>query len=247
MTDKREPTLAERNYETFAERYAAVVPTKPHNALYERPAIRSLLPPLDGLHVLDAGCGPGDNVEWLLARGAQVTALDVTSAFVRITQERLGARAGVLRADLQSPLPFAAESFDVVLSALVLDYIEDWRGVLREWHRVLRPGGVVVFSAGHPMGDWLWVQRQGEDPGPYFETSFFEMVWAGFGDPPPVIGSYRRSMSEVLNPVLEAGFALEAFLEPRPTEAFREADPVRYERLMRLPGFLCIRARKADV
>ncbi len=246
MPDPRDPTLGERNYESFAERYAATVPTKPHNAYYERPATRALLPDVAGRDMLDAGCGPGTNSEWLLAQGARVTAFDVTQAFVRMTEARLGGRAGVLRADLLRALPFADASFDAVLAALVLDYIEDWRPLMAEFHRVLRPGGVVVFSAGHPMGDYRWLERRGIDPGSYFDTVYFEVPWVGFGDPPPVIGSYRRSFSEMIHPVLEAGLTLDAFVEPLPTEQFRQADPERYERLMRMPGFVCIRARKPN-
>ncbi|MBV8887170.1 MAG: hypothetical protein JO235_24685 [Chroococcidiopsidaceae cyanobacterium CP_BM_RX_35] len=48
-------SLGEQNYEQFAERYAAGVETKAHNAYYERPATLSLLPEVQGLQVLDAG------------------------------------------------------------------------------------------------------------------------------------------------------------------------------------------------
>ena len=56
--------------------------------------------------------------------------------------------------------------------------------------------------------------------------------------------SFRRSLSETLNPVIDAGFRLERILEPKPTEEFRKADPEDYDELSRQPVFLCIRARK---
>ena len=46
-------------WEFLAEMYSKKVGTKAHNALYERPATLSLLPPVAGKRVLDAGCGPG--------------------------------------------------------------------------------------------------------------------------------------------------------------------------------------------
>ena len=44
MSDHEEP-IARRVYGSFASRYAALAPTKPHNALYERPASLALLEP----------------------------------------------------------------------------------------------------------------------------------------------------------------------------------------------------------
>ncbi|HEU4326442.1 MAG TPA: hypothetical protein VFS21_25095 [Roseiflexaceae bacterium] len=56
--------------------------------------------------------------------------------------------------------------------------------------------------------------------------------------------TFRRPLSAAINPLLEAGFALDRLLEPQPTEAFRQADPARYARLLLRPTFLCVRARK---
>ena len=60
MTDMNESTqsIGHMAYSGFADRYAAAVTTKPHNALYERPATMSLLGDVDGLRVLDAALGP---------------------------------------------------------------------------------------------------------------------------------------------------------------------------------------------
>jgi hypothetical protein len=51
-------------------------------------------------------------------------------------------------------------------------------------------------------------------------------------------------LGEVINPLLEAGFALERLLEPTPTDEFRAKLPEDYAELMRRPGFLCVRAVK---
>lgn len=241
-----EKSIGERNYESFAQRYAEHARTKPHNAHYDRPAVLSLLPDVRGKRVLDAGCGPGFYAETLLERGAQVVAFDVTPDMVAIAQERLGERATVLRADLTQPLDFAQDgNFDVVLCPLVLDYIEDWGAVFREFQRVLKPGGVLVFSAGHPLGDWLWIERKLPNPQRrYFERELFTIEWGGFGEPRPAITSYRRSLQDFLNPLLDSGLRLDHILEPQPTDEYRQADPQGYEKLRKLPGFLCVRAMK---
>jgi len=77
-----EPPIALAAYEKLAERFAAMADTKVENALYERPATLSLLPDVRGLEVLDAGCGPGFYSEWLLDRGTEVTAIDVSPKMI---------------------------------------------------------------------------------------------------------------------------------------------------------------------
>lgn len=237
MTDK---PLGQQNYEQFADRYAQSAPTKPHNAYYERPSTLSLLPDVKGKRVLDAGCGPGIYAEWLLEHGAQVVAVDVTPAFVIITRQRVGDRATVLQADLAQPLSFAEDaSFDVVVSPLVLDYIRDWGAVFGEFHRVLKAGGVLVFSCGHPIADMEYSPSKD-----YFALEMVAMEWRGFGEPHPVVRSYRRSLQDIFNPLVGAGLRLDKLVEPQPTPDYAAVDPDGYAELMRQPGFLCVRAVK---
>jgi SAM-dependent methyltransferase len=228
-------------YERLAESYAARVETKAHSADYERPATLSLLPPVEGRCVLDAGCGPGVYAEWLVERGAEVVALDVSPTMIRLAQERLRGRARLIQADLGRGLDGLADgSFDLVLSALVLDYVRDWTSLFREFFRVLRPGGHLVFSAPHPFDEFY----DHHPTGNYFEVERVEYEWRGFGFPVRV-PSYRRPLGAMIDPLLEAGFLLERILEPRPVERFQEKDPHDYAKLMRQPGFICFRARKA--
>lgn len=238
-------SIGEQNYEQFADRYASLVETKAHNAYYERPATLSLLPDVRGLRVLDAGCGPGVYTAWLLEHGAAVVAIDVTPRMVALTSQRVGQRAEVRVADLTQPLDFAADAtFDLVLCPLVLDNIEDWEPTFREFYRVLKPGGLFVFSCGHPLGDYLLTTQRQLAPGNYFAVELFEMPWRGFGEPYPLVKGYRRPLSAIIDPLVRSGFVLAQLLEPRPTEAFQRAEPEDYERLSRQPGFLCVRARK---
>jgi SAM-dependent methyltransferase len=243
MGETERKPLGEQNYEPFADRYADWLPTKPHNAYYERPATLSLLPDVSGLRVLDLGCGPGLNTEELLNRGADVVAVDVTPRMIELTRERVGDRATILRADAEQPLTFAGDGeFDFVLAALMLDYIDDWRPLFHELRRVLKPGGRFQFSCGHPQMDFWLVRERIKPESNYFDRELFDYPWPSFGTPVPVIRSYRRSMSEVLMPLVEAGFKLEQFLEPLPTDEYRKEDPKSYAKLTKQPNFLCIRA-----
>jgi SAM-dependent methyltransferase len=69
-------------YETLAEEYAAELDSNPWNSLYERPATIALLPTVAGKQVLDVGCGPGSQSEWLVQNGAHVTGFDVSASTI---------------------------------------------------------------------------------------------------------------------------------------------------------------------
>lgn len=227
-------------YEQLADGFAAKVDTKPHNAYYERPATLSLLPEVAGKRVLDVGCGPGAYAEWLLDRGATVTAFDASPSMVAHAVRRTGGRADIRVHDLTQPLHFvASDSMDLVLCPLVLEYVEDWRAVLRELHRTLVPGGALVASIQHPFNDYKYYESQA-----YFETELVSTEWRGFGGRVQV-PCYRRSLQETLMSFIESGFLLDQVLEPRPTEDFRAADPRHYAELMAFPAFLCIRATRS--
>jgi ubiquinone/menaquinone biosynthesis C-methylase UbiE len=102
--------------------------------------------------VLEVGSGSGGPAVYLsAARGCHVTGVDINEHGVR-NAERLAAARGVSQrvsfdvADASEPLPFASSSFDAVLSNDAMCHIPDRLAVLTEWHRVLRPGGRMLFT-----------------------------------------------------------------------------------------------------
>lgn len=219
-----------------AKKYAETVDSKPWNAHYERPALTSLLPALAGACVLDVGCGSGWYAEYLVKQGAKVTAFDLDSEFVALTRARVGDAATVHQQNLAEPLAFAGESeFDVVVCPLVLHYLKDWKPAFDEFHRVLKPRGILVFSTHHPFNDWKLFDR--ED---YFAVELLEDEWKDFGK----VTFYRRPLTLISNDLAAAGFVIDRLLEPQPTEAFQAVNPEAYELLRKNPWFLAIRALK---
>ena len=242
MAKRNSKPVAQAAYDELAEEYASRIDTKPHNAYYERPAMLSLLPDVQGMRVVDAGCGPGVYAEWLIAHGAEVIALDANENMVRLARQRLGEFAQVVQANLEEPLDFlAASSYNVVLAPLVMDYVKDWRAAFREFHRVLKIKGILVFSMEHPYTKY----DDHRETSNYFEIELVEYTWRGFGKPVRV-PSYRRPLSEVLNPLVQVGFSIDQILEPLPTPEFKEKTPDDYAELVRSPGFMCVRAVKGN-
>jgi SAM-dependent methyltransferase len=234
--------VARSAFDQMAEAYAAWAETKAHNALYDRPAMLALLPPVADKRVLDAGCGPGIYAAWLVDQGAEVVGLDASPKMVQLARHRLQGKATIFEADLGQPLHFLeSASFDLVISALALDYVRDWNALMLEFFRVLREPGYFVFSVGHPFDEFYDHHPDGN----YFHLEQVEMKfnWKAFGVHVNV-PYYRRPLSAMANSILGAGFVLERLVEPRPLPPFEQQDPADYAKLMRQPGFICFRARK---
>jgi SAM-dependent methyltransferase len=230
------------SYDDIADSYAAGVDSAPYNALYERPAMLDLLPPLPGTRVLDAGCGAGWYAAELATRGAFVTALDASAAMIRHARDRFTSpvlnhltRQVELRvADLEQPLPFSNATFDGIISSLVLHYLRDWGPTLAEFRRILTPSGWMVFSTHHPAAEAIRL-----DTRRYADIEPVEDYWKWVG----TVRYYRRPLSAIIEALTNAGLAVERLVEPLPTDEFRKLKPAAYERLLRHPEFLLVRAR----
>ncbi|PHN04874.1 class I SAM-dependent methyltransferase [Flavilitoribacter nigricans] len=236
----REKILAA--YETMAERYNELIDHKPHNAYYDRPNTLSLLPEVNGKSVLDAACGPGKYAEILLSRGAEVTGFDLSPRMVELAKERNAGTAGRFYVhDLTRPLDKCVDgSFDVVLCALAMHYIEDWTATIREFYRVLKPSGQLILSIEHPFFEYLYFKSE-----TYFATEAVRCTWSGFGKPIEV-NSYRRPLSACIGPLTENGFYLDKLLEPKPVPEFEKLDPKHFKELNEFPAFMCLRAIRRD-
>lgn len=103
--------------------------------------------PLDrlGHDVLEIGSGSGDIAARLRQANPDlaITATDFDPVMVRTAARRLGAFGNVtVRGADATDLPFADDSFDSVLSCLMLHHVVEWEKAIAEIARVLRPGGV---------------------------------------------------------------------------------------------------------
>ncbi|MFZ7131548.1 MAG: class I SAM-dependent methyltransferase [Eubacteriales bacterium] len=226
-------------YEALADYYFDDVDTKPFNAYYERPATISLLPDVKNKTVLDAGCAAGWYTKWLLEKGANVIAVDFSPNMIEMTKKRVGNRAEIIRADLNSPLDFIKDSsIDIILSSLTLHYIKNWDSVMREFNRILKEQGQLVMSIHHPFMDFTVFNKEN-----YFLTELLDDEWeTSHGK--VKMQFYRRPLSLIINSIIDAGFLLEQLLEPMPTEQFKIEQPKIYERLTKKPQFLFIQAKK---
>jgi len=186
-------------YNQLANDYEHNVDTKSlYNTEYERPAMMNLLPTdLKNKKVLDAGCAAGWYTEQLVHLGATVIATDISPKMVEATKRRIGENAEVLCLDLEDKLPFEDESFDFIVSSLVLHYAKDWNKSFNEFRRILKPNGTLLYSVHHPFMD-IKLSVNGD----YFSNELIIDQWRREGkliDVP----FFRRPLHMIINDTLE--------------------------------------------
>jgi ubiquinone/menaquinone biosynthesis C-methylase UbiE len=209
---------------TGYDRWAAVYDhdANPLQAL-EGPVVRSSAGSVQGLEVLDLGCGTGRHTQWLVGGGARVTAVDFSAGMLAEAKAKVGeGRATWVVHDLHEPLPFPAAAFDLVVSGLVLEHIGEIDPLFAEIRRVLRPGGRAVLSTMHP-------------------AMFLRGTMARFTDPASgelvQPGSVPHSVSAFVMAAIRAGLSMESCEEIAPDEEFAKRFP-RAEKYVNWPMLL---------
>jgi 2-polyprenyl-6-hydroxyphenyl methylase/3-demethylubiquinone-9 3-methyltransferase len=98
--------------------------------------------------LLDIGCGGGVLTEEFAEMGCRATGIDISPRSIQIARSH--AMLSGLSIDYQvgtaTSLSFENETFDVVSCCDVLEHIHDWRQVIAEAARVLKPGGLFFFD-----------------------------------------------------------------------------------------------------
>src|SRR5262249_45021234 len=128
-------------------------------------------------------------------------------------------------------------AFDVAVGSLVMHYLRDWVGPLRELRRVLVPGGTLVLSTHHPADD-IRLSATGN----YFGVELLDDRWR-LGATLFDVQFWRRPLTAMFLAFSEAGFTVEVLQEPMPIEACRTEFPDEWEYLTTKPAFVFFRLR----
>ncbi|MHA6620827.1 class I SAM-dependent methyltransferase [Pseudonocardia sp. DLS-67] len=224
-------------YDIPGETYARHSETNPWNEQYDRPAIHALTGEVDGRDILDVGCAAGVLTAQLVGRGARVVGVDASAVMLDVARRRCP-KARFQQADLAEPLDFPDDSFDLVTASLVMHYLPEWDPTLREFRRILRPGGALVMSVHHPE-TWRFFQLSS-----YFSTQLITDHWDIGGPEPMEVQFYHRPLSAIFNALRSAQFRLDDLMEPQPPPEMEQQDPRAYAHLTASPHLLYLRAVK---
>lgn len=182
-----------------------------------REAEAGILGPLRDRRVLEIGCGAASCARWMVTRGATVVATDLSAGMLAQATAG-GARSGLAPPLVQCDaldLPFPDAHFDIVCTAFgAVPFVADSGRLMRQVHRVLRPGGRWAFSVNHPMR-WIFP----DDPGEvgliavhqYFDrTPYVEVDERGDA----VYVEHHRTLGDRIRELVAAGFLLRDVIEP---------------------------------
>ena len=238
--------------EAFFSAYRALRREKSYNDLLEQPAMERLLPEVAGLSVLDIGCGYGQNSLAFARRGAkQVVAVDLSERMLAAARaESAHPRILYRRMDMED-LSALTGPFDLVYSSLAFHYAADFPHLIEEIHRLLRPGGILLFSQEHPIVTatlGLRGHHNLDEQGRPVSYTFSDYAAAGRRSGPWLgeeVENYHRPMGHIVTALAQAGFLIQALVEPVPTPEAAAQLPALNKEFIK-PTFLLIRAKRLD-
>lgn len=195
----------------------------------EWPVIRSLLPDLKGLAVVDLGCGFGWFSRFAAGEGAaSVLGLDLSENMIaKARSENAHLAITYDIADLeQVELPQSA--FDLAYSSLAFHYLEDFGRLAGEVHAALVPGGKFVFTIEHPIymasANPGW--RTDEAGKKFWPVDGYSVEgrrttdWLAKG-----VVKYHRTVGTTLNTLIDSGFSIRRVVEWHPSPEQIAANP----------------------
>ena len=138
------------SYDTWHQRIFDADPSYDDSLSPWYQLVREYMGDVAGLRVLEVACGRGGFLRLLVNAGAVVTGCDFSAAALHATDSKLATNGPVhpvslIQGDAQS-LPFAGNSFDVVVSCETIEHLPDVQAGLNEMFRVTRPGGKLFLT-----------------------------------------------------------------------------------------------------
>lgn len=237
--------------ETFFSGYKALRDSDCNaNDLIEQPAMRKLLPDLNGKSVLDLGCGYGHNCVDFVNRGAaRVVGIDISEKMLSVAKEESAHSKIEYRNMSMTDILKLGETFDFIYSSLAFHYVKDFDAFAKDMYSVLSEGGQLLFSQEHPIitstvdGAGHFNKNENGEKVSYTFSNYNQpgerkIHWYVDG-----VIKYHRTFSNIINALAKAGFVIEEVCEPIPEERVIKKVPAWVKEYIK-PNFLIVKARK---
>jgi ubiquinone/menaquinone biosynthesis C-methylase UbiE len=182
-----------------------------------------------GMRLLDLGCGDGTDFAHYQALGAEIYGVDASKELLKIAKAKLP--AAKLSAGDFANLPLKAGHFDAVLSKYAIMTSANMEPVFQEMHRVLKPGGMMMYLVTYPLRQYL---ERREGSADYFEQKIVDSHILGNT---VTVREPTHTMTEYFTPFLFKHFDVQAYDEQWDPAA-EVIEGKKY------PGFFILKARK---
>lgn len=239
-----------KRWDEFAEKYATNHKEQgdPHKEVYLNPTLFGLMGDIKNKKILDAGCGEGYLSRLMEKAGATVTAIDYSSKMIEIAKRRTTSELNIeiKQANCENLYFLVEETFDLVVSNMVIQDLENYQQAFKEIYRVLRNDGVFIFSILHPCFQTPksgWEKgHAGENLYWKVDNYFYEGAYEQRGMDQVIF--YHRTLTSYVQALCKAGFLIEDIVEPTPSEKMLEKYPT-FREDFRSPDFIVFRLKKA--
>lgn len=182
-----------------------------------------------GIKLLDLACGDGLDLVYYKSLGAEVHGLDASEELIKIAKERLPEED--LQVGLFEKTPFENGAFDVVLSKYAIQTSADMNPIFKEIHRILKPGGNVMYLVTHPFRQYF---EKKDSKGNYFEQ---KVVDSHILNNSITVKEPSHTLNEYLNAEFLNNFDI-TFYQEYWDAAAEQIDGKRY------PGYFILKAIK---
>ena len=236
--------------ETFFNGYKALRESDCNaNDLIEQPAMRKLLPNLNGKTVLDLGCGYGHNCVDFVNRGAnRVVGIDISEKMLAVAEKESANDKIEYRNMSMTDIGKLDEKFDFIYSSLAFHYVKDFDTFAKDMYSVLNAGGQLLFSQEHPIitatvdGAGHFNKDENGNRISYTFSNYNQsgerkIHWYVDG-----VVKYHRTFSDIITALAKAGFVIEEVCEPVPEEWAIQKLPTLAKEYIK-PNFLIVKSR----
>ena len=186
-----------------------------------------VLPDVEGLDVVELGCGTGYVASWVARRGARPVGIDNSRgqlSTARSFQREFGVEFPLLHANGER-LPFASSSFDLAISEYGVCLWCDPYAWVPEAARVLRPGGRLIFLTNSIFLLLTMPELEVDGPaGESFLRDYFGMHRNEWPDSPGV--EFHLGYGDWIRLLRANGFEVEDMIEVRPPEGSTTRHPL---------------------
>lgn len=211
-----------------------------YNELLEMPTTLKLLGNVKGKKILDLGCGTGIYSKLLTKKGAKIKGIDISNKMIEIARKE-NSNVEFIVGGIEK-LPYKNNEFDIVLSALVLEHVKNWSKILREVNRVLKKGGLFVFSIENPViNATKGIRYHNKDfriVKDYFKESLRISKWQMGGEVGGIyMKRYHKTYGTIVKLLVKNGFELVDYEDARPLKKAKKLFPKDYRITNVLPYF----------